>query len=102
KNLRSVTAGPDVAAQIAAIDNFINSGYDAIVTIAVNPKAFTPVIKRANKAGTVIVPFDNVVDSDEVLMVNEDQHEMGKLMGDWLVKNIPAHTGKILERRGLP
>jgi ribose transport system substrate-binding protein len=26
-----------VAAQIAAIDNFINSGYDAIVTIAVNP-----------------------------------------------------------------
>ncbi len=97
-----VSTGTDVAAQIAAIDNFINSGYDAIVTIAVNPKAFTPVIKRANKAGVVIVPFDNVVDSEDVLMVNEDQHQMGKLMGDWLVKNIPAKTGKILEVRGLP
>ena len=97
-----VSTGTDVAAQIAAIDNFINQGYDAIVTIAVNPKAFTPVIKRANKAGVVIVPFDNVVDSDEVLMVNEDQLEMGRLMGDWLVQKIPAKTGKILEVRGLP
>ena len=97
-----VSTGTDVAAQIAAIDNFINQGYDAIVTIAVNPKAFTPVIKRANKAGVVIVPFDNVVDSDEVLMVNEDQLEMGRLMGDWLVQKIPSKTGKILEVRGLP
>lgn len=97
-----VSTGTDVAAQIAAIDNFINQGYDAIVTIAVNPKAFTPVIKRANAKGVVIVPFDNVVDSDEVLMVNEDQLEMGRLMGDWLVQKIPAKTGKILEVRGLP
>ncbi len=97
-----VSTGTDVAAQIAAIDNFINSGYDAVVTIAVNPKAFTPVIKRANKAGVVIVPFDNVVDNDNVLMVNEDQLQMGRLMGEWLVKNIPSKSGKILEVRGLP
>ena len=40
KELKVVCTGTDVAAQIAAIDNFINSGYDAIVTIAVNPTAF--------------------------------------------------------------
>jgi ribose transport system substrate-binding protein len=97
-----VSTGTDVAAQIAAIDNFINSGFDAVVTIAVNPKALTPVIKRANKANVVLVPFDNVVDSDEVLMVNEDQLEMGRLMGDWLVKNVPDKKGKIIEVRGLP
>jgi ribose transport system substrate-binding protein len=97
-----VSTGTDVAAQIAAIDNFINGGYDAIVTIAVNPKAFTPVIKRANKAGVVVVPFDNVVDSEDVLMVNEDQLQMGRIMGDWLVKNVPGKAGKILEVRGLP
>lgn len=102
KEFKVVSTGTDVAAQIAAIDNFINSGYDAIVTIAVNPKAFTPVIKRANAAGVVVVPFDNVVDSDEVLMVNEDQLKMGNLMGEWLVKNVPNKTGKILEVRGLP
>lgn len=102
KELKVVSTGTDVAAQIAAIDNFINAGYDAIVTIAVNPTAFGPVIKRANRAGVVLVPFDNVLDSDEVMMVNEDQAEMGRKMGEWLVRNIPAKSGKILEVRGLP
>jgi ribose transport system substrate-binding protein len=102
KELKVVSTGTDVAAQIAAIDNFINSGYDAIVTIAVNPTAFEPVIKRANKAGVVLVPFDNVTDSKDVMQVNEDQLEMGRQMGRWLDKNIASHTGKILEVRGLP
>jgi ribose transport system substrate-binding protein len=102
KELKVVSTGTDVAAQIAAIDNFINEGYDAIVTIAVNPTAFEPVIKRANKKGVVLVPFDNVTDSKEVMQVNEDQLEMGRQMGRWLDKNIPSHTGKILEVRGLP
>jgi len=102
KELKVVSTGTDVAAQIAAIDNFINSGYDAIITIAVNPTAFEPVIKRANRAGVVLVPFDNILDSDEVLQVNEDQLEMGRLMGRWLVEKIPSHSGKILEVRGLP
>ena len=102
KELKVVSTGTDVAAQIAAIDNFINSGYDAIVTIAVNPTAFEPVIKRANEAGVVLVPFDNVTDSKDVMQVNEDQLEMGRQMGRWLTKNIPAKAGKILEVRGLP
>jgi ribose transport system substrate-binding protein len=102
KELKVVSTGTDVAAQIAAIDNFINQGYDAIVTIAVNPTAFEPVIKRANEAGVVLVPFDNVTDSKDVMQVNEDQLEMGRQMGRWLTKNIPAKTGKILEVRGLP
>ena len=102
KEFKIVSTGTDVAAQIAAIDNFINSGYDAIVTIAVNPTAFAPLIKRANAAGVVLVPFDNVLDSEEVMMVNEDQLDMGVQSGNWLVKNIPSKTGKLLEVRGLP
>lgn len=102
KEFKIVSTGTDVAAQIAAIDNFINSGYDAIVTIAVNPTAFAPVIKRANAAGVVLVPFDNVLDSEEVMQVNEDQLAMGAQSGEWLVKNLPAKTGKLLEVRGLP
>jgi ribose transport system substrate-binding protein len=97
-----VSTGTDVAAQLAAIDNFIDSGYDAIVTIAVNPSAFGAVIRRANEAGVVLVPFDNVLDSDQVLQVNEDQYKMGQMMGDWLVRNIPADSGKLLEVRGVP
>ena len=102
KEFKIVSTGTDVAAQVAAIDNFINSGYDAIVTIAVNPTAFAPVIKRANAAGVVLVPFDNVLDSEDVMMVNEDQLAIGAQSGEWLVKNIPSKSGKILEVRGLP
>jgi ribose transport system substrate-binding protein len=101
KELKVVSTGTDVAAQIAAIDNFINSGYDAILTIAVNPTAFAPVIKRANDAGVVLVPFDNVLDSDKILQVNQDQLDMGRIMGRWITKNVP-NGGKLLEIRGLP
>jgi len=102
KEFKIVSTGTDVAAQIAAIDNFINSGYDAIITIAVNPTAFGPVIKRANAAGVVLVPFDNVLDTEDVMMVNEDQSELGRQYGEWMVKHLPSKTGKLLEVRGLP
>ena len=45
-------------------------------------------IRLANKAGVVLVPFDNVLDTDEVMQVNEDQLEMGKIMGRWLTKHV--------------
>ena len=102
KELKVVSTGTDVAAQIGAIENFINDGYDAIVTIAVNPTAFGPVIKKANKANVVLVPFDNVLDTDELMMVNENQFLMGQMMGNWLLKNIPSKAGDLLEVRGLP
>lgn len=101
KEFKIVSTGTDVAAQIAAMDNFINSGYDAIITLAVNPSAFGPVIKRANAAGVVVVPFDNVLDTDQVMMVNEDQTSIGSQSGDWLLKNLKAKSGKLLEVRGL-
>ncbi|HKQ94621.1 MAG TPA: substrate-binding domain-containing protein, partial [Aestuariivirgaceae bacterium] len=60
-----------------------------------------PVIKRANKAGVVLVAFDNTLDSDEAINVNVDQKGLGKYWADWLVKNIPNKTGKLLEVRGV-
>ena len=101
KELKIVSTCTDVAAQIGAIDNFINAGFDAILTIAVNPTAFKPVIKRAKDAGVILIPFDNVLDTDEVIQVNEDQKKMGLMMGDWLIKQ-GITKGKVLEVRGLP
>ena len=101
KEFKIVSTGTDVAAQIAAMDNFINSGYDAIITLAVNPSAFGPVIKRANAAGVVVVPFDNVLDTDQVMMVNEDQKSIGAQSGEWLLKNLKTTSGKLIEVRGL-
>jgi ribose transport system substrate-binding protein len=101
EEFKVVSTGEDLAAQIAAVDNFINSGYDAVIVNAQNPTAFTPVIKRANAAGVVLVAFDNTLDTDEAVNVNVDQKGLGELWGNWLVDHIPE-GGKILEVRGVP
>ena len=100
KEFKVVSTGEDVAAQIAAINNFIDSGYDAVVVNAQNPAAFKPVIKRANDAGVVLVAFDNILDTEEAINVNVDQKGLGKYWAEWLVKNVPS-GGKVLEVRGV-
>ncbi|MET0482206.1 MAG: sugar ABC transporter substrate-binding protein [Aestuariivirgaceae bacterium] len=100
KEFKVVSTGEDVAAQISAINNFIDAGYDAVVVNAQNPKAFAPVIKRAKDAGVVLVAFDNILDTEHAVNVNVDQKGLGVLWANWLVKNV-ANGGKILEVRGV-
>ncbi len=95
-----VSTGDDVAAQIAAINNFIDSGYDAVVVNAQNAAALVPVIRRAKDAGVVLVAFDGTVDnSEDLINVNVDQEFMGYNWAKWLVQHLPD-GGKILEVRG--
>jgi ribose transport system substrate-binding protein len=100
KEFKVVSTGEDVAAQIAAINNFIDSGYDAVVTDAQNPAAFKPVIKRANDAGVVLVAFDNTLDTDQAINVDVDQKGLGVYWAKWLDSHLP-NGGKILEIRGV-
>lgn len=95
-----VSTGEDVPAQISAINNFIDSGYDAIVVNAQNPTAFGPVIRRAKEAGVVLVAFDNILDTEDAINVNVDQKGLGVLWANWLDSNLPD-GGKILEVRGV-
>src|SRR3954454_8658769 len=100
KEFKVVSTGEDVAAQISAINNFIDSGFDAIVVNAQNPKAFAPVIKRAKDAGVVLIAFDNILDTQDAINVNVDQKGLGGLWANWLIKHVPD-GGKILEVRGV-
>ena len=100
KEFKVVSTGEDVAAQISAVNNFIDSGYDAIVINAQNPQAFAPVIQRAKEAGVILVAFDNILDTKDAINVNVDQHGLGVLWANWLIKHIP-NGGKILEVRGV-
>jgi ribose transport system substrate-binding protein len=100
-----VSTGTDAAAQLGAIEDFINQGFDAIVTIAVSPEGFDRVIRLADRENVVIVPFDNVLDTDAVMQVNEDQLEMGRMWGQFVVDELAKDgitSGKLLEVRGLP
>jgi ribose transport system substrate-binding protein len=100
KEFKVVSTGEDVPAQISAINNFIDSGYDAVVVNAQNPTAFGPVIKRAKEAGVVLVAFDNILDTKDAINVNVDQKSLGVLWAKWLIDHIPD-GGKILEVRGV-
>jgi ribose transport system substrate-binding protein len=103
KELKVVSTGTDVAAQLGAIEDFINQGFDAIITIAVAPEGFDRVIRLADRNNVVIVPFDNVLDTDKVMQVNEDQLEIGRLSARFLLKELgQKRDGKMLEVRGLP
>ena len=99
-----VSTGTDAPAQLGAIEDFINQGYDAIVTIAVAPEGFDRVIRLADKNDVVLVPFDNVLDTDAVMQVNEDQLLMGRTWAEFALKELAAKgitSGDILEVRGL-
>ena len=97
-----VSVGNDSSVQITAIDNFIAAGYDAVVFIAVNPKAFGPVIRRAEEAGTILVPFDNILDTDKVVQVNESQISLGALKAQAVMDALGGEAKKILMVNGLP
>jgi len=102
KEFKVVSTGTDVAAQLGAMEDFINQGFDAIITIAVSPDGFDRIIRLADKNNVVVVPFDNILDTDKVMMVNEDQKEMGRMSAHWLIDESGKTSGDILEVRGLP
>ena len=101
KEFKVVSTGNDAAAQLGTIEDFINQGYDAIIIDAVSSTGFDRVIRLANAKGVILVPFDNVLDVDTVMQVNEDNHAMGVNAANWLLKYV-GNKGKLLEVRGVP
>ncbi len=101
KEFKVISVGLDAAAQLGTIEDFINQGYDAIIINAISTTGFDRVIRQANAKGVILVPFDNVIDSKQVMQVNEDQYETGKMSAEWLLKYV-GNKGNILEVRGVP
>lgn len=102
RELKVVSTGADVAAQLAAVDNFIQAGFDAIIFIAVNPSAFDAVAKRADRAGTLLVSFDNTVDNPKIVGIQPSQIELEGIKATAVLKLMNKAGGKVLEVRGLP
>jgi ribose transport system substrate-binding protein len=100
KEFKVVSTGEDVPAQISAVNNFIDAGYDAIIVDAQNPASFGPAIRRAKKAGVVLIAFDNTLDSEDAINVDVDQYGLGVLWAKWLADHL-SNGGKVLEVRGV-
>jgi len=101
KDLIVVSTGEDVEAQIAAMDNMIALGVDAIILDAATPTGFDAVIQRAADAGVIVVSFDNIVTAPQAVLVNEDQVEFGKVMAEDLVKRMGG-KGNVVMVNGVP
>ncbi len=99
--LRVISTGTDVSAQIAAMEDFINQGYDAVLANAMSTDGFDRVIRAGERAETLILTFDNVLNTDRVMQLSSDNIEFGRLQGDFLVERMGT-TGRVLEVRGLP
>ena len=94
------SSGTDDAAQIAAIEDMISNGAQAIVVNANSTGGQVQVLEQARADGIVVVAFDNIIESDQVALVNEDQVEMGKRWADFLVEETGGQ-GKILMINGV-
>ncbi len=100
KDFKVVSVGQDVAAQIAAVNNFIDQGYDAIIVDANSSTAFGSVVKKANDAGVVLLSFDNIIDDPNNIEVNVDQRGLGVTAGNFLLKETTANPANFLFVRG--
>jgi ribose transport system substrate-binding protein len=101
------TSDRDDAAQIAAIENMISNGAQAIVIIAHTPTALVQTVRQARADGIVVVSFDSVVQADPPdpsldlgVTVNEDQVEMGRRWANFLIEHTGGQ-GKILMVNGV-
>jgi ribose transport system substrate-binding protein len=101
------TADRDDAAQIAAIENMISNGAQALVILAHTPTALVQTVQQARADGIVVVSFDTTVQADPPdpsldlgVTVNEDQVEMGRRWAEWLVEQTGG-SGKILMVNGV-
>ncbi|MFN8590565.1 MAG: sugar ABC transporter substrate-binding protein [Thermomicrobiales bacterium] len=106
-NFQVNTADRDDAAQIAAVENMISNGAQAVVILANTPTALVQTVQQARADGIVIVSFDTTVHADPPdpsldlgVTVNEDQVEMGRRWAKWLVEQTGG-KGKILMVNGV-
>ena len=100
KEFKVISTGEDLPAQIAAANNFIDQGYDAVIVDANSSSAFGGVVKKANDKGVVLLSFDNVIDDPNNIQVNVDQEGIGKVEGEFLLKNTKADPANFLFVRG--
>ena len=68
-NSTSTMRAPDVTAQIAAIRNMINRGFDVIIINPNSQTALNPVIEEAVEQGIIVIVVDQEVTAPNAINV---------------------------------
>ena len=85
----------DLTRQAALVDEMIAAGVDAIVIAPADSKALVPALRRAKKAGIVVVNIDNKLDDDvlasagiTIPFVGPNNFKGAKSAGEFLAKRL--------------
>jgi ribose transport system substrate-binding protein len=101
KELKVVSVGEDFPAQLAAIDDFINQGYDAVLISPESGTGFDRVIRHAQKAGTVLIGFNGGIQTHDIVQITQNQVDFGREWAKFVVAHMPKPEGTILEVAGI-
>lgn len=87
----------DLAEQVNLVEQMVAQGAKAIVIAPADSKALVPSLKRAQKAGVLVINIDNKLDADvlkqaglSVPFVGPDNREGAKKVGEVLAKKLKA------------
>ncbi|TWU54672.1 D-allose-binding periplasmic protein precursor [Rubripirellula tenax] len=85
----------DLGRQVALVGEMVAGGVDAIVIAPADSKALVPALRKAKKAGVVVVNIDNRLDADilkqedvAIAFVGPDNRSGAKQVGDFLAKSL--------------
>ena len=97
----------DLARQVALVDEMVASGVDAIVIAPADSRALVPALRKAQKAGVVVVNIDNRLDADvlkqegiSIPFVGPDNKLGAKKVGDHLASKL-AEGDSVLVLEGI-
>jgi ribose transport system substrate-binding protein len=92
----TVASDYDLNKQFTQIDNFIASNVDMILVNAADPKAIEPAVRKAQKAGIVVIAVDvAAVGADATVQTNNVQ--AGQISCDYIVKKLNGKGDVIIQ-----
>ncbi len=100
-DLQLASADDNDQRQVEQINQFVDDKVDLLIVAPNQMITVTPAIDRAFDAGIPVIVFDRKTSSEKfTAYIGADNFEMGKLMGDYIAKQLNGH-GRVLEIQGL-
>lgn len=92
----AVSADYDLNKQFTQIDNFIAAGVDMILLNAADPRAIEPAVRKAQKAGIVVVGVD-VAAAGADATVQTDNVQAGEIACEYIVTKLGGKGNVIIQ-----
>lgn len=93
----------DLSRQVALVEEMVAAGAQAIVIAPADSKALVPVLRRAQKAGVIVINIDNRLDAEilkqegiTIPFVGPDNRAGAKKVGDHLASKLSADDSVLI------